>query len=177
MRRPGKSTEVVVNSTATIALTLTALTACSSDTSADAMPGTGIVERVIDGDTIDVRIGGRQERVRLIGIDTPEIATPDHAGECYGPEASRYSAALIPPGTRVRLQRDVVGRDDYGRLLAYVFLTDDDVLVNERIVAAGFARTLNIEPNSAYRRRFVEAAIAAERSSLGLWSGCTSQGL
>ena len=152
-----------------------AVTACNTDRpTAEDSPGTGIVERVIDGDTIDVRIGGRDERVRLIGIDTPEIATPDHEAECFGPEAHRHSAELLPLGTTVYMQRDVVGRDDYGRLLAYVFRSDDDLFVNERIMVDGFARPLTIEPNSAHRRRFVEAAGAAQRSSLGLWGACTS---
>ncbi|MDQ3737579.1 MAG: thermonuclease family protein [Actinomycetota bacterium] len=137
-------------------------------------PGTGVVELVVDGDTIDVRIDGHLERIRLIGIDTPEMATPDHPAECYGPEASRHTEQLLAPGTKVRLVRDVVGRDDYGRLLAYVFRVDDGLFVNERIVADGFAQPLNIAPNSANHRRFVDAAGVAERSSLGLWSACTS---
>ena len=72
----------------------------------------------------------------------------------------------------MRLERDAVGRDDYGRLLAYVFRRDDDVLVNELIVAGGFARPLTIAPNDAYSRRFVAAATAAEAADLGLWQAC-----
>ena len=149
--------------------------ACGGNSRGDEDPaGIGVVRSVVDGDTIDVRIDGRHDRVRLIGIDTPEVAAPDHPAECYGPEASRYSAGLLVAGMKVRLVRDVVGRDDYGRLLAYVFRVEDNLFVNEHIIAAGFARPLNIEPNSAYHRRFVEAAAAAKRSSLGLWGGCSS---
>ncbi len=72
----------------------------------------------------------------------------------------------------MRLERDIVGRDDYGRLLAYVFRRGDDVLINELIVAAGYARPLTIAPNDAHRRRFVDAAHTAEASALGLWRTC-----
>ncbi len=88
--------------------------------------GLATVTDVIDGDTIDVEIGGRTERVRLIGIDTPETKKPNSPIECYGPEASAFTASLLPVGTEVRIERDVVGRDDYGRLLGYVHLVDAD---------------------------------------------------
>src|SRR5688572_15199922 len=107
-------------------------------------PGDGIatVREVVDGDTIDVAIGGRDERVRLIGIDTPETKKPDSPIECYGPEASAYTSDLLPAGTEVRIERDIVGRDDYGRLLGYVHRTSDGLFVNLAIVEAGFAQPL-----------------------------------
>jgi micrococcal nuclease len=138
---------------------------------APAAPGdTGVVVRVTDGDTIVVAIGGREENVRLLGIDTPEVHTDDGAPECFGPDASAFTASLLPAGTTVRLERDVVGRDDYGRLLAYVYA--GDVLVNEVIVARGYATPLSIEPNTTFARRFADAARAAEAADLGLWSAC-----
>jgi len=81
--------------------------------------GLAVVTHVVDGDTIDVEIGGRTERVRLIGIDTPETKKSNTPIECWGPEASAFTASLLPEGTEVRIERDVVGRDDYGRLLGY----------------------------------------------------------
>ena len=77
------------------------------------------VDRVIDGDTIDVIVDGAGERVRLTGIDTPEMARRDTGApaECFGDEATAFTESLLPAGTAVRLERDVVGRDDYGRLL------------------------------------------------------------
>jgi len=139
----------------------------------DAIPSSaGVVEAVVDGDTIDVRIGGREERVRLIGIDTPETYVADGPPECYGPEASAFTATLLPVGSAVRLERDVVGRDDYGRLLAYVYRVDDGSLVNEAIAREGYARPLTIEPNEAFAARFVAAAVAAEAAGLGLWGAC-----
>ena len=96
---------------------------CVADqTPASPATATATVVRVIDGDTIDVRIAGRDERVRLIGIDTPETVKPEAPVECYGPEASAFTKQLLPEGTPVRLERDVVGtvsrldRDAFGRL-------------------------------------------------------------
>jgi micrococcal nuclease len=136
------------------------------------MPPNAVVELVVDGDTIDVTIDGDTERVRLIGIDTPETKKPDTPVECFGPEATAFTQSLLTPGTPVRLERDVVGRDDYGRLLAYVYRTSDSILVNYEIVRQGYATPLTIAPNSAYADRFVEAARAAERDDAGLWSSC-----
>ncbi len=143
-----------------------------------AADGLAIVAEVIDGDTIDVDIAGRTERIRLIGIDTPETKKPDSPIECYGPEASAFTATLVPPGTEVHIERDVVGRDDYGRLLGYVHLVDPSgaptTFVNLEIVEQGYATPLTIEPNSTFARDFAAAARRAERADLGLWSACSS---
>ena len=83
------------------------------------------VDYVVDGDTIDVIIDGEEERVRLTGIDTPEVShdasatRPATVGECFGDEATAFVESLLPVGTPVRLERDVVGRDDYGRIPVY----------------------------------------------------------
>jgi micrococcal nuclease len=135
-------------------------------------PDVGVVEWVIDGDTVDIDIGGRKERVRLIGIDTPELHTETGEPECLAGEAREFSVSQLPAGTEVRLERDVVGRDDYGRLLAYVYRRIDDVLINELVVTAGYARPLTIAPNDAHHYRFVAAAHAAEAVGVGLWSAC-----
>jgi micrococcal nuclease len=138
--------------------------------------GRATVTQVVDGDTIDVRIGGRDERVRLIGIDTPETKKPNTPIECFGPEASAFTASILPAGTEVRLERDVVGRDDYGRLLGYVHLADasgpTDTFVNREIVARGYAVPLTIEPNTTYAGEFAAAAHRAEADGLGLWAAC-----
>jgi micrococcal nuclease len=139
---------------------------------APAVRGVGVVDAVIDGDTIDVRVGGRDERVRLIGIDTPETKRPDTPVECFGAEASARTAALLPPGTEVRLERDVVARDDYGRLLAYVRRTSDGLFVNEALVRDGYAMVSTFPPNVAHAGTFVDAARHAERAGAGLWSAC-----
>lgn len=131
------------------------------------------VDRIIDGDTIDVIVDGRDERVRLTGIDTPEIAHADgDVSECYGDDATGFIADLLPIGTPVRLERDIVGRDDYGRLLAYVYRADDGVFVNHELVRLGYAQPLSIEPNVVHAELMVQAATEAEQADIGLWSAC-----
>jgi micrococcal nuclease len=131
------------------------------------------VVSVVDGDTIVARVRGDDERIRLIGIDTPETKKPNTPVQCFGPEASNFTKHLLPPGTRLYLERDVEARDKYGRLLAYVYRADDGLFVNLRIARDGFARLLTFPPNVAHVDDFVAAARAAERDDIGLWAGCT----
>ena len=138
--------------------------------SADA--GFGEVVRVIDGDTVDVRIGGSTERVRLIGVDTPEVVARERPIQCYGAEASAHMKALLPGGTAVRLERDEVSRDQYGRLLAYVFRVDDDLLVNLDLVQGGFADAVTYGDNEALYSMLSAAEAEARASGIGLWSAC-----
>jgi micrococcal nuclease len=131
------------------------------------------VARIVDGDTIDVTIGGRRERVRLIGIDTPETKKPNTPVQCYGPEATAFTKTLLPVDAPLHLERDVVARDDYGRMLAYVYLVGDGTFVNMKIISAGYARPLTIAPNVAHADEFVQAARAAEADNIGLWARCS----
>jgi micrococcal nuclease len=146
-----------------------------------AAPTAGPVEparivTVVDGDTVDVALGGRTERVRLLGIDTPETVDPDRPVGCFGPEASARTAELLPDGTEVQLERDVEGRDHFGRLLAYVFRADDDTFVNEVLLAEGYAEVLVIEPNGAYADRLRQAESSARSAGAGLWGSCPAGG-
>ncbi len=104
-----------------------------------AVDGRATLVRVVDGDTIVVSVAGRDERVRLIGIDTPESVKPGSAVECFGKEASGHLASLLPEGTVVRLVGDVEQRDRYGRLLAYVYREADGLFVNAAMARDGFA--------------------------------------
>jgi micrococcal nuclease len=168
---------------AALTVAVAATTACGGS-SAPAPPTTGAVEanatieHVVDGDTVDVLIDGEEERVRLIGIDTPEIAhdasgdRPAQPAECFGDEARRYVESLLPVGTPVRLERDVVPRDDYGRMLAYLYRADDGIFVNYESTRQGYAQPLTIPPNVAVGDLMVEAARQAERDEAGLWSTC-----
>lgn len=138
--------------------------------------GTATVVRAVDGDTLVVDIDGREERVRLIGIDTPESTDPGQPVECFGAEATARIEALLPAGSPVRLERDVEARDRYDRLLAYVFRQSDDLFVNAAMVQDGFAEVLTIAPNVAYVGRFTDAARTARTDSRGLWSSCEEAG-
>jgi len=130
-----------------------------------------VVTRVVDGDTIDVDIAGSgRERVRLIGIDTPESVIPGETPECFGPQAAQRLAALLPPGTPVRLERDVEARDPYGRLLAYVYLADR--MVNMTLADEGFADAMSIPPNTAWRDEFAARVGDARQRGAGMWGAC-----
>ncbi len=128
--------------------------------------------KVVDGDTIDVLVSGRKERVRLIGIDTPETKKPNTPVQCFGPEASAFTASLLPDGTALYLERDVEPRDPYDRLLAYVYLADG-TFVNVEIVRQGYAHVLTIAPNIAHSSEFVHAASNARAANAGLWGRCS----
>jgi micrococcal nuclease len=161
--------------TVAVTLSVTAVSsACTGDEAAVSRDGANAtVVRVVDGDTVQVDIDGRREKLRLIGIDTPETVKPDTPVQCYGPEASAFTKQLLPEGTAVRVERDVEARDDYGRLLGYVYRADDGLFVNLEIVAQGYASLLTFPPNVAHVDEFVAAARAAERANLGLWSACS----
>ena len=136
--------------------------------------GQAKVVRVIDGDTIAVRLGGRTERVRYIGVDTPESVKPGTPVQCYAKRASAANAALVA-GRRVRLVGDVEHRDRYGRLLAYVYREGDGAFVNALLVRDGYARTLTIAPNTAHAAEFARLATTARRAGRGLWRACAME--
>jgi micrococcal nuclease len=127
------------------------------------------VTRVVDGDTIEVDLGGYEEDVRYIGVDTPETVKPDTPVQCFGPQASSFNHALVEH-RRVRLVFGVERRDVYGRLLAYVYLGGR--FVNATLVRRGLARTLTIPPNDRFAGRFKRLEIAASRVGRGLWGAC-----
>jgi micrococcal nuclease len=128
------------------------------------------VARVVDGDTIEVRIGGRLEDVRYIGVDTPETVKPDTPVQCFGPRASSYNHALVER-RRVRLLFGVERHDVYGRLLAYVYLGHR--FVNAMLVRRGLARSLTIPPNDRFAPLFRRLELHAARAGRGLWGACS----
>ena len=140
---------------------------------------TALVTRVVDGDTIEARIGDEVEDVRLIGVDTPETVKPGTPVECFGPQASRFAHGLLA-GKRLRLVFGVERRDTYGRLLAYAYL-DPAIeahagartrLVNAALVRRGLARTLTIPPNDRFAPLFRRLELGAARAGRGLWGAC-----
>ena len=121
---------------------------------------------VDDGDTIDVRMGDRIERVRYIGIDAPEVPHDGRGGAPGGLNATEINRTLVA-NRRVTLELDVERRDRYGRLLAYVWV--DGVMANLEMVRRGYARALTIPPNLRHRRSFVVAERTARIERRGLW--------
>src|SRR3954452_22219370 len=109
-------------------------------------PGEVGVTRVVAADTIHVSLGGQDETVRYIGIDTPESVKPGTPVQCFAKAASAANERLVD-GRRVRLSFDAERRDRYGRLLAYVYRADDDAFFNASLVEDGYARPLTIPPN------------------------------
>jgi micrococcal nuclease len=142
------------------------------------------VVRVIDGDTIEVRLGGQDEDVRLIGVDTPETVKPDTPVQCYGERASHFTKRRLT-GRRVRLVFGVERHDVYGRLLAYIYLArptsvasqppqsrQRERLFNATLARRGLARPLTIPPNDRFAPRFERLALTAARAGRGLWGAC-----
>jgi micrococcal nuclease len=123
------------------------------------------VRRVVDGDTIDISpsVEGLS-RVRLIGMDTPEVY---FGTQPYGPEASAFAKRELD-GERVGLELDVQKIDPYGRLLAYVYLPDGRMF-NERLLREGYAQVATFPPNVKYQERFLEAQREAREANRGLW--------
>jgi micrococcal nuclease len=130
---------------------------------------TAFVTRVVDGDTVEVLLDGREEDVRYIGVDTPETVKEGTPVECFGPQASAFNHALVEH-RRVRLVFDEELRDVYGRLLAYVYLGDR--FVSAELVRRGLARTLTIPPDDRFADRLKRLEIAAARAGRGLWGAC-----
>lgn len=127
------------------------------------------VTRVIDGDTIEIEGG---ERVRYIGIDTPETVDPRKTVQCFGVESSKKNKELVE-GKTVRLEKDITNRDKYNRLLRYVWL--DDTLINLALVQDGFAHSYSYPPDIKYQDQFVTAERQAREAKLGLWNACNSE--
>lgn len=126
------------------------------------------VVSVIDGDTIEVLLGGRRERVRYIGIDTPEWRGTAQADECLAAEAYQVNVELVE-GEEVTLVRDVSERDEYGRLLRYVLVETKDV--GAELLRTGLARAVRIEPDSARYNEYVDLERDAREAALGQWGG------
>jgi micrococcal nuclease len=132
----------------------------------------GTVERVVDGDTIHVRLGARVEKVRYIGINTPEVHHPTKGEEPGGREAAEVNRRLVE-GKRVRLELDVQERDRYRRLLAYVWVSD--VMVNAELVRLGYAQVMTIPPNVRYQEMFLKLQREAREAGRGLWAALSSR--
>ncbi len=130
------------------------------------------MERVVDGDTIDVRLGRTTERVRLIGVDAPESVARNVPIQCFGAEASAALTELLPAGTTVQIERDIEARDHYGRLLLYLYRPADGLFVNLWLIESGLAEAISYEPNVAHEAALTTARQRAARDLVGLWAAC-----
>jgi micrococcal nuclease len=126
------------------------------------------VQRVTDGDTFVATVKDRRERIRVIGVDTPESVDPNRPDEPYGVEASNFAKHHLD-GATVRLAGDVEPRDRYGRMLAYVWLKDG-TFWNALLAAEGYAQQLTIPPNVTYADLFRRLVGEARRNNRGLWA-------
>ncbi len=131
--------------------------------------GVAKVTKVTDGDTIDVLLNGRKEKVRLIGVDTPETKDPRRGVQCFGPEAARFTTKMLL-GRTVSLEVDKEIRDKYDRLLAYVWL--GEMNFNAELVARGYARAKDYPPNVKYSQEFHKLERQARAAGAGLWGAC-----
>ncbi len=148
----------------------TASASASASTAARAVgdyDATVTVSRVVDGDTVEITpaIDGVVD-VRLIGMDTPETVDPGEEVEPLGPEASSFATEELTDRS-VGLEFDVEREDQYGRLLAYVYL--DGELFNEVLVDEGYAQAYPYEPNTRYEGRFAAAQEQARAAGIGIW--------
>ena len=143
------------------------------------------VGRVVDGDTIIIRfydnngkLGGTDERVRMIGVDTPETVHPRKGVQFYGPEASFFTKQVLS-GADVWIQTDVGVRDRYDRVLGYVWISMPnnpdseteirDKMFNAKLLLGGYAQVFTVQPNSRYAALFVKFQNEARRAKKGMW--------
>ncbi len=129
-------------------------------------PNEYYVKKVIDGDTIELESG---EKVRFIGINTPETNSPQKKNECFGREAKEYTKDLLE-GEWITLQRDVSETDRFGRLLRYVYLKNE--LVNDKLVKQGYAYASSYPPDIHFQDVFSSSQNYARENNLGLWNKC-----
>jgi micrococcal nuclease len=129
-------------------------------------PLAGLVVKIVDGDTIHVRVDAHVEKVRYIGVNTPEVHHPTRGEEPGGREASEVNRRLVA-GRHVRLELDVQSRDRYGRLLAYVWV--GETMVNAELVRQGYAQVMTVPPNVRYQRLFLDLQRDARQAGRGLW--------
>ena len=133
----------------------------------------GTVVRTVDGDTVWVRLASGVEKVRYIGIDTPEVHHPTRGEEPGGRAATEINRGLV--GDRpVRLEPDVQLRDRHGRLLAYVWVRRADgveVMANAELLRLGYAQVMTVPPNVRHAEMFRKLATEAREHHRGLWAG------
>lgn len=139
------------------------------------------VHKIVDGDTFEVVFPPDDwwYKVRLIGINAPESVKPGTPVQCYGKEASRRLAEIIPVGATVYLERDESDEDQYGRLLRHAWVVDEETgqayLVSELLTRGGYVDARTYRPDDKYDDRLARAELAARHEDDGLWGACNSR--
>jgi micrococcal nuclease len=126
------------------------------------------VVRAVDGDTIEIKWNDQTERLRLIGVDTPETVHPSKGEQPYGREASNYTKQVLT-GQTVLIEFDVNARDKYNRLLGYVYL-HNGTFFNASLIGQGYAQLMTYPPNVRWSTLFQQLQITARESKRGLWA-------
>jgi micrococcal nuclease len=168
---PAADTGSVGRTTATARPAITRTATHSSSAAIE----TARVVRVVDGDTLVVEIDGREDRLRYIGVDTPETVKQNSPVECFGKEASQENTRLVA-GQTIELEKDVSNRDRFDRLLRYVYVVDPDtgerLFVNLELVARGYANVSTFPPDVRHEAEFRAAEREARDAGRGLWGVC-----
>jgi micrococcal nuclease len=128
------------------------------------------IAKNVDGDTVDINLNGRIEKVRMLCVDTPETHHPRLGVQPFGPEASDYTKKILSVGTKVEIEPGIgEGRDKYGRLLAYIYVNGK--MFNEMLLEQGLARVAYIyAPNTQYVDEFYAIQKKAQKKGVGIWS-------
>ena len=141
----------------------------TSEKNTSAIDGEYEVISVTDGDTFEINYNGTKEKVRLIGVDTPESVHPNSKkNNEYGKQASNYTKNLLERKV-VKLEFDVSPRDKYGRLLAYVYLENGEML-NKKLLKKGYAQVATYPPNVKYVEDFKTIQKEARENKVGFWA-------
>ncbi len=139
------------------------------------------VAKVVDGDTLDISVNGNTVRIRLIGIDTPEVVDPRKVVQCFGREASDKAKQILT-GTQVRIELDPSQGmyDKYDRLLAYIYaplnVKQEGLLFNKYMIAEGYAHEYTYDLPYKYQKDFKAAEVSAREGEKGLWSPTSCNG-
>ena len=134
-----------------------------------------VVLRVVDGDTIIVALNNREERIRMIGVDAPEsVSLNEEENTVWGQAASEYTKSVLEPGTNIWMTFDIEERDQYGRMLAYIWLDSDTENLNhlfqKKLIEEGYALAIRYEPNTKYAAELYATMEGAMSARKGLWA-------
>ena len=133
-------------------------------------PLPAVVIRDVDGDTVIARLdNGQVEKVRLLGVDTPEVVDPRKPVQCFGHIASAFTKSQLL-GRHVMLELDAESRDKYGRLLAYIVVNGHRF--DDELLSRGYGRFLVIPPNGSHARAMLREELSARAARRGLWGAC-----